>query len=48
MENKKDDLVQWDCLYYKTHKVCSILREMTCRNKKCKFYKKIGACYDKD
>ena len=37
-----EDLVKWDCIFYKSHQECLALLKMTCKNKDCKFYKKIG------
>lgn len=49
MENqKKKTEVKWDCKFYKSDTECTALRKMVCRDKKCKFYKKIGVGNDKN
>jgi len=32
----------WDCTFYKSDRECSALLKMVCKEKACKFYKRIG------
>ena len=41
-KNKNNSGTAWDCKFYKNETTCAALRTMVCREKRCKFYKRIG------